>query len=122
MPSARGFMRETTVDAELEGRTIPAGSRVFVVLGAANQDPDAFGCPHAFDLDRPPDEVRASLAFGIGVHKCIGAPLARLESVIAVERVLTRLPNLRLVPGQTAVPSPGFVVHCPQQLEFTWDI
>ncbi|MGI5365950.1 cytochrome P450 [Streptomyces sp. A244] len=79
--------RLTTRDAELGGRTIPAGSLVCVWLASAHRDPLRYEDPDHFDIRRPPGR---HLAFGKGIHYCLGAPLARLESRIAVETLLRR--------------------------------
>jgi cytochrome P450 len=80
-------------DLELRGREIKAGDRVFLVIGAANRDPEKFPEPDRFDITRMPN---AHIAFGKGIHTCIGAMLARIELRIAVARLFERLPNLRL--------------------------
>ena len=78
---------------ELRGKRIDAGQRVLCLLGAANRDPQAF--PDADRLDVGRSSAR-HLAFGRGVHYCLGAPLARLEGRVAFEALLPRLANLRL--------------------------
>ena len=80
---------------ELDGRPIAAGDRLFLMLGAANRDPEAFADPDRFDIGRP--ATSTSLAFGYGIHYCVGAPLARLEARIAFDRLLTRLEGPGLV-------------------------
>jgi cytochrome P450 len=79
-------------DVELRGRTISAGERVFLVPAAANRDPEKFPDPDRFDITRSPN---AHVAFGKGVHACIGAMLARIEMRVAVARMVERLPGLR---------------------------
>ena len=75
----------------IEGTTIPAGALVTPVLGAANHDPAVFQDPERLDLGRTDNR---HLAFGRGIHFCLGAPLARLEGQIAFATLLARLPNL----------------------------
>ncbi|MGP3948726.1 cytochrome P450 [Streptomyces sp. 7N604] len=79
--------RLTTRNAELGGRTIPAGSMVCVWLASAHRDPLRFEDPDEFDIHRNPGR---HLAFGKGIHYCLGAPLARLEARIAMETLLRR--------------------------------
>jgi cytochrome P450 len=85
--------RTATRDCELGGVPIAAGSGIFVIVAAANRDPAQFPDPARFDIARTPNE---HLAFGEGIHFCIGAPLARLEAAIAFEAMLARFPNLKL--------------------------
>lgn len=77
-------------DVELHGTTIPAGHPVLLLTGAATRDERAFEHPDRFDLDRPPSQ---SLGFGLGIHSCLGAALARLESRVAIEEVVARWPH-----------------------------
>jgi cytochrome P450 len=84
-------------DLEIGGVTIPAGSTVRVALGAANRDPSRWDDPERFEITRP--EV-VSLAFGQGIHFCIGGPLARMQSSIAIGRLAERFPNMRLADGR----------------------
>ncbi|WP_306320167.1 MULTISPECIES: cytochrome P450 [unclassified Streptomyces] len=85
--------RFTTEDVTLGGTEIPAGVPVLVALGAANRDPARFPRPDALDLDR---DSAAHLAFGHGIHRCVGAPLAKAEVEIVLRAVLARLPGLHL--------------------------
>jgi cytochrome P450 len=80
-------------DVEIRGRRIAAGDRVLLCQAAANRDPDRFADPDRLDLGREDNE---HLAFGLGMHYCLGAPLARLEAEIAFVALTTRLPNLRV--------------------------
>jgi cytochrome P450 len=81
--------RKTTT---LGGVHIPAGTVVMLCLGAANRDPRKFEDPHEFRLDRK--NVREHIAFGRGIHTCAGAPLARVEGVITVNRMLDRMRDI----------------------------
>jgi cytochrome P450 len=88
-----GIPRTTTVDVELAGQTIPAGSLVVFALPAANRDPDLVADPDRLDVTR---SAAGHLAFGHGVHHCLGAPLARMEMRIAFPALLRRFPDLAL--------------------------
>jgi cytochrome P450 len=77
----------------LGGKTIRRGDFVFLFLAAANRDPAHFADPHRLDVGRA---VHKHVAFGLGHHFCLGAPLARLETQIALAAVLKQLPNLHL--------------------------
>jgi cytochrome P450 len=79
-------------DFNLDGRHIRRGQRVWALLGAANRDPGAFDRPDELVLDRRPNR---HVAFGYGIHFCIGASLARLEGEIALGRLLGRYPGIR---------------------------
>jgi cytochrome P450 len=80
-------------DVTLHGVTIPKGSAVIPLLGAANHDPAVFANPEVFDIARAPNK---HLGFGQGIHYCLGAPLARMETRIALKNLLERHPHLRL--------------------------
>ncbi|MFF7133045.1 cytochrome P450 [Streptomyces sp. NPDC008196] len=96
-PVSTATFRYTTEAVTLGGVDIPAGVPVLVALGAANRDPVRFPSPDLLDLDR---DAAAHLGFGHGIHRCVGAPLAKAEAEIALRAVLTRFPGIRL-----AVPS-----------------
>lgn len=85
--------RTTTRDAEIEGRTIPAGEHLSLMWIAANRDHEAFDHPYTVRFDRDPN---AGLLLGAGIHKCLGAPLARLEMRIATEELLARTSSIAL--------------------------
>lgn len=87
------LVRWVLADHELHGRTIRAGERVYLALTAANRDPEKFERPDELDITRSPNP---HLAFGKGIHACIGAQLARLETRAAVSTLVRRLPGLRL--------------------------
>jgi cytochrome P450 len=85
--------RSTTRDAQIRGVTIPKGKKVLLIYGSGNRDEDAFSQSEQFDPKRAPDR---HLAFGEGIHFCLGAPLARLEARIALEEILERIPDYRV--------------------------
>jgi cytochrome P450 len=85
--------RSALEDAEIGGEPAPRGSVALALLGAANRDPEAYDSPDRLDIGRQPSR---HLAFGQGIHFCLGAPLARLEAQIAFRALTGRFPGLRL--------------------------
>jgi cytochrome P450 len=119
---ARGIVRRVKEDVEIRGHKISKGSNMFVLVQSANNDETEFSCPEQFNIDRDAAEMRKSLHFGLGPHTCIGISVARLDMKVAIETAITRLPNLRLVPGQDIRVQEGMIFHRPERLEFEWDI
>lgn len=99
----RGHFRVTTQDTELGGVRLPAGARVMLMWGAANRDGDAFEAPDDVDLERA--HPKAHVAFGSGIHMCVGAPLARLEARIAIGTLLDRTTSFTLAAPVKHIPS-----------------
>jgi cytochrome P450 len=91
--------RRTTRDVEVAGQTIPTGTRLLVFLASANRDEAVFERPDEFRLDRGQNR---HVAFGMGIHYCVGAPLARLEAEIALGELLPRIIGVTIEPGQDA--------------------
>jgi len=89
---AQYMVRYSLKDAHLHGITIPAGKPVMLVAGSANRDGDAFTDAETFDIDRDRSEAQ-NVGLGYGVHSCLGAALARLESSIALEKLLDFMPR-----------------------------
>ena len=87
------FTRYALQEVEIEGVRLAKGDQIGLLLGAANRDPAAFADPDQLNLDRAPNP---HVAFGAGIHFCIGAPLARLELVVALAALFRRLPGLEL--------------------------
>jgi cytochrome P450 len=110
-PPVQAVFRQTRRDVAMRGKTIPAGKLVIAVIGSANRDPGHFAHPRRFDIGRDPNP---HVAFGHGIHFCIGAPLARLEARIALTEILARAPRLEL--GGPWRPRPTFHVHGPSRL------
>jgi hypothetical protein len=92
-------------DAELGGKTMRQGEMVFQMLNSANRDPAYFDDPDRFDIRR---QKNRHIAFGLGIHFCVGAPLARAEGQIVFTTVMARLPKITLVEGK-----PDWDVHKP---------
>jgi cytochrome P450 len=90
----KGDFRLSRVPTTIGGVDIPAGTTVMVLNGAANRDPRRFEDPDTFDLDRA--NARQNIAFGHGAHTCPGAPLARAEGRVSLERILDRMHNIRV--------------------------
>jgi cytochrome P450 len=90
----QAFGRATLTDLEIDGVQVPAGSSIYVVIGAAHRDPSQFANPERFDIQRK--HIR-HMAFGGDAHVCLGSTLARLEGQIAIAALLERFPSLRLV-------------------------
>ena len=90
----QNIKRTTTRDTELLGERIPSGATVLLLTGSANRDERRFPNADVFDISREP---KRNLAFGEGIHHCIGAPLARLEGQVVIETILAEMPKYQLV-------------------------
>ncbi|CAN5807333.1 cytochrome P450 [soil metagenome] len=104
----RALNRWAAEDVELRGQTIHRGDPAILILGAANHDPEKFARPDDLRVTRQPNP---HLGFGKGVHYCLGAPLARLETEIALNTLLQRLPSLSLNTSESTLRwrnTPGF--------------
>ena len=111
--------RVTTEDVQIGGVLIPAGEPVMPLFGTANRDPSAFDDPDRFDVTR---DAPSHLAFGAGVHHCLGAQLARVELQEAFRGLIGRLPGLRLaVPASDLEFKPGMAIHSLRELPVRWD-
>lgn len=95
--------RTPTSDLTIDGVDFRSGTGAVVLIAAANRDPDVFERPAEFDIDRV--GLREHLAFGTGIHHCVGRPLAELEGRLALAALARRLPNLRRAAAETLAPS-----------------
>ena len=111
----RGHFRVTREDTVLGGVELPKGARLMLLWGAGNRDPKAFECPADLDLAR--DKPKQHLAFGSGIHFCLGAPLARLEAKIAVEELLARAARIGLAPDEKPRHHPSLFVRRFERLQ-----
>ena len=93
-----GLFRMAKEDTMVGETQLREGDHIWLIFAAANRDPEMFSQPDTFSVDR--ENARDHLAFGHGEHFCIGAMLARLEARIAVEQILERLENIRLIDGR----------------------
>jgi cytochrome P450 len=110
--------RITTTDVEIAGVPIPGGQLVFVSLPSGNRDPDFIDAPEVFDIRRG---APGHLAFGHGVHHCLGAPLARMEMRVAFPALLRRFPTLALAEDFSDVAFRSFhFIYGLKSLEVTW--
>ena len=113
-----GIPRITTTDVEIAGVHIPAGQLVFVSLPSGNRDPNFIDAPEALDIGRG---APGHLAFGHGVHHCLGAPLARMEMRIAFPALLRRFPTLALAEDFAEVAFRSFhFIYGLKSLEVAW--
>jgi hypothetical protein len=116
-PAAAVVDRYATADVELAAAPIRRGELVRISIAGANRDPAVFPDPDRFDVRR--DNAHRHVAFAHGPHVCIGMHLARLEAHTAVERLLRRLPAMRLDPARPAEPR-GLVFRKPPELHVFW--
>jgi cytochrome P450 len=117
-PPLTGIMRTATRDTEVEGVFVPAGSTIGVSIGSANHDEKYWTDPDEFDIFRP---QRQHLAFAWGPHMCLGMHLARMETRVALNRLLDRLPGLRFDPDIEPPSITGMVFRAPTALPVAWD-
>jgi cytochrome P450 len=118
---AKTFQRTALEDVELGGHPIKAGDRVILSMNTANRDPDRFTDPHVLDLRREP---RGHVAFGHGIHLCLGQQLARVEMRVAFPALIDRFPALRLaVPADEVALRPETAdIYGVKSLPVTWDL
>ncbi|MFC4013850.1 cytochrome P450 [Nonomuraea purpurea] len=113
-------VRTALEDVELAGRHIKAGESVTVSIAAGNRDPERFADPDTLDLLR---SASSQIAFGHGIHQCLGQQLARIEMQIAYPALFDRFPSLRLdVPSEEVPLRADMLIHGVHRLPVTWDI
>ena len=109
----RGHHRHVVHDTELGGVNLPAGSHLLLLWGAANRDPAVFSDPDTVDIER--SDSRRQVAFGKGIHFCVGSALAKLEATVAITALLERSTRISLVDDAPPVRVPSIFVrrhHC----------
>ncbi|MFF8957081.1 cytochrome P450 [Streptomyces sp. NPDC014894] len=117
-PLENSTMRLALEDVEMGGTVVPAGSTVLISVADADRDPARFKDPERFDIHR---DARGHLAFGHGLHHCLGAPLARLEGRIAVRGLLDRFPALTPDTDEGELSwLPGMLIRGVRELPVRW--
>jgi len=117
--SVIAWRRKTTAATEIGGVPVPSGANLLLALGAANRDPRVFPDPDRFDIRR--ENARDHLSFGAGPHLCLGAPLARLQTRIAIEELSQRFPSLRLRDAGAPAFAPNVSFRGPLSLPVVWE-
>jgi unspecific monooxygenase len=102
------FERWVLEETELDGVMLERGTKVAMLYASANRDPRKFATPDTLDLTRDPNP---HVTFGLGIHFCLGAPLARLELQLALPAIARRFPNLHLADETTPLDYGGFVIR-----------
>ncbi|WJH26108.1 cytochrome P450 [Pseudarthrobacter defluvii] len=113
----QSMYRVSVAETEVGGERIPAGAPIVAWIGSANRDERQFERAAEFDVDRSPNR---HVAFGHGIHFCLGAPLARLEARIALEALLARLPGLSVAPGAHLERMESTIVYGLKAVPITW--
>lgn len=113
------LFRQTTGPATLAGIDMPSDAKVCLIFAAANRDPEVFPQPERFDLQRT--NTRHHISFGFGIHRCIGEPLSIKELEVAVDTLLTRLPNMELASGQDFSHNPHPFLRRFRELHLSFD-
>ena len=107
-------------DTHLAGVDIPKGATMMIKFGSANRDSDQFQQPDDFNVTR--ENLKNQIAFGKGVHHCVGAPLARQELTLGFKNILRRITNIRLPQGEPELAfQPSLLLHGPIALNIEFD-
>jgi len=112
-PPLTGIGRTAMREVEVAGVTIPAGSPIAVEMGSANRDPSRWENPDAFDIHRT---LQPHMSFAHGPHTCLGMHLARMETTVAINAILDRLPDVRLDPDADPPEISGLMFRAPNAL------
>lgn len=116
-PSVPAWRRVTTRPVTLAGVQLDEGAKLFLWLAASGRDPSMFDGPDRFDAQRP--NAKRHLAFGKGIHFCLGSALGKLEACLALEELTRRYPDLALMPNQDLSFHPNISFRGPQELWVT---
>ena len=118
-PSIVAWRRKALREAAVGGVTIPEGGQLLLVMGSANRDEAVFENGEEFDIDRP--NSREHLAFGYGIHYCLGNMLAKLQTRITVEETLRIAPHLRLSDPDAITFGENLSFRAPVAVPVTWE-
>jgi cytochrome P450 len=114
----QGMFRVAEQDTTLGGVDVPKGAMLWLAYGSANRDPALWPDPDTFRPGR--DNISSHLSFGGGKHYCLGAALARIEGLVGLRQLLTRLEDIRLAPDHGIDYEQSFIFHGPTSLHFTF--
>jgi cytochrome P450 len=114
----QAVFRATRREVQMKGHLIPAGKFVLAMIGSANRDPQQFADPNRFDIGRDPNP---HIAFGHGIHFCLGAPLSRLEGRIALSQFFERVKRFELAGDKPWEPRQALHVHGPARLRLRFE-
>jgi len=112
------MFRGTRQDVKIGGQTIPKGKRVLAMIGSANRDPKQFPDPDRFQIAREPNP---HIAFGHGIHFCLGAPLSRIEARVALTEILGRMQSFELASSEPWEPRDALHVLGPNRLPIRFE-
>jgi cytochrome P450 len=119
VPPVHGLFRTAMEDVELSGTLIPAGAQVCIMYASANYDEAVFPCPEQLDVNR--GNIGKNITFGAGIHRCVGAALARMEVKVAAREIIKRLDNIRLaIPLEEIGYLPTIATHTVERLPLTF--
>jgi cytochrome P450 len=119
VPPVHGLFRTAMKDVELSGTVIPAGAQVCIMYASANYDEAVFPCPEQLDVSR--GNIGKNITFGAGIHRCVGAALARMEVKVAAREIIKRLDNIRLaIPIEEISYLPTIATHTVERLPLTF--
>jgi hypothetical protein len=117
-PPVQGMFRVAEQDTTLDGVDIPKGAMLWLAYASANRDPGTWTNPDTFQPGR--DNISNHMSFGGGKHYCLGAALARVEGLVGLRQLLTRLDNIQLDRGHRVEYEQSFIFHGPTSLRFTF--
>jgi cytochrome P450 len=118
-PPVRGLSRMTTREVELGGKLLPKGAHLLIMYASGNDDETEFSCPRDFNMERT--NLGRHVSFGSGVHRCVGAALARMEIKVAAREVAKRLKDIKLaIPAENVPFLPTVATHSIARLPITF--